>query len=110
MISINNRFILEPYVKEGLKAKRENGLAIPGQREGLKALKLLVNGYVNGHMIPAGTLAYIREEILHTHPWSTKVLTYTEGSEEKKCIIAPLEHIEMFGVLYLGDDHARIKT
>ena len=97
MISVNNRLILEPYVKEGLKAKVTGGIAMPGQRDGLKGLKLVVAAYMpDGKVMPAGSIAYIREEVLYNHPWSTKVLTFTKDGEEKKCIIAPFEHAEMF--------------
>ncbi len=103
MISINNRFILEPYVKEGLKAKVTGGIAMPGQRDALKALKVLIDGSLsNGQIIRAGSVAYIREEILYSHPWSTKVLTLNLKDQEVKCIIAPLEHIEIFDEMSHG--------
>ena len=95
MISVNNRFMLEPYVKEGLKAKVQGGIAMPGQRDGLKRLEVLVDGFLpNGDRITAGSFAYIREEMLYTHPWASKVLT-VEGMDFK-CIIVELAHIEGF--------------
>lgn len=90
--------MLEPYVKEGLKAKVQGGIAMPGQRDGLKALKVLVDGSLpDGTKIPNGSFALIREELLYSHPWASKVLTL-EGSE-MKFIIVELTHIEGFSHL-----------
>ena len=97
MISVNSRFILEPYIKEALKAKVQGGIAMPGQRDGLKGLKLLVDGLLpNGDKVPAGSTAYIREEILYTHQWASKILTL-EGSD-MKFILVDLQHIDCFDI------------
>lgn len=105
MISVNNRFILEPYVKEGLKAKVTGGIATPGQRDGLKKLKVLVNGFLpNWQVVPAGSDAYIREDVLYNHPWASKVFNLTINGVEKQCIIVSFEHIELFDIMSnLGD-------
>jgi hypothetical protein len=96
MISQNNRLILEPYVKEGLKAVRLGGIATPGQRDGLKGLKLLIDAHLlDGRIIGAGTIAYIREEVLHTHPWASKLLTV--AAIEGKFLIVELSYVEFFG-------------
>lgn len=74
--SINNRIVLEQYIKEGLKAVRTGGIATPGQRDGVKGLKVLIGTTLpNGERIPVGSIAYIREEVLHTHQWASKPLT-----------------------------------
>jgi len=74
--SLNNRLVLEQYIKEGLKAKVMGGIATPGQRDGVKGLQVLVDAYLSdGRKIPKGSMAYIREEILHTHQWASKPLT-----------------------------------
>lgn len=79
--SLNNRLIVEPYIKEGLKAKISGGIATPGQRDGLKGLKVLMDAYLSdGRKIPEGSVAYIREEVLHTHPWASKPLTWTQST------------------------------
>jgi len=73
MFSVNNKLILEAYVKEGLKAKIQGGIAIPGQRSGLKGLQVLVDTTLsNGKEIPKGSIAYIKEEALYTHAWASQ--------------------------------------
>ena len=74
MYSINNRLVVEQYVKEGLKAKTISGIATPGQRDGLKGLKVLVTFHSKDISIPEGSTVYVREEVLHTHPWASKPL------------------------------------
>ena len=74
--SLNNRVILEQYTKSGLKSEVKNGIATPGQKDGIKGLLVLVDAYLpDGRRIPKGSTAYIREEILHTHAWASKPLT-----------------------------------
>ena len=99
--SLNNRLVLEPYVKEGLKAKISGGIATPGQRDGLKGLKVLMDAYLSdGRKIPEGSTAYIREEVLHTHPWASKPLTW-EGGAVNKLLIVESSYVEFF---YIPDD------
>lgn len=75
-LSLNNRIITEEYVKEGLKAKVLGGIATPGQRDGLKGLKVLVDSHLSdGRHIPKGSTVYIREETLYVHAWASKPLT-----------------------------------
>lgn len=75
IFSLNNRLILEQYVKEGLKSERIHGIATPGQRDGLKGLKVLMGTKLsNGEVIHGGSIAYIREETLFTQPWASKHL------------------------------------
>lgn len=95
--SLNNHLILEPYVKRGLEAKREGGIATPGQKDNLEGLKLLIDFHLpDGFVIPAGAIAFIKEETLHTHGWASKILTspYIEG----KFIIAEFSCVEGFSV------------
>jgi hypothetical protein len=83
MFSVNNKLILEPYVKEALKAKVQGGIAIPGQRDGVKGLRLLVNAMLNdGKSIPKGSIVYIKEEALHNHSWASKVNTCDAFSDK----------------------------
>lgn len=93
MFSLNNRIIVEQYIKEGLKAKVSGGIATPGQRDGLKGLKVLVEAHLtDGTKVYAGDKAYIREEVLHTHPWASKTLTCE--SIEGKFLIVDLTYVE----------------
>ena len=91
--SVNNRLIVEQYIKEGLKAKVSGGIATPGQRDGLKGLKVLVDAtLLDGTKVPRGSIAYIREEVLHTHPWASKPLTCDTFSG--KFLIVELSFVE----------------
>lgn len=96
MFSLNNRLVLEQYIKEGLKAKVSGGIATPGQRDGLKGLKVLMTAVLTlpygEQRIPAGSIAYIREEVLHTHPWASKPLTCDKLSE--KFMLVDLTYVE----------------
>lgn len=74
--SLNNRLILQEYVKDGLKSKVMNGIATPGQRDGLKGLTVLLDAYLSdGRHIPKGSVAYIKEETLWSHGWASKSLS-----------------------------------
>lgn len=71
--SVNNRLVVEAYVKEGLKTEIKGGIATPGQRDSIKGLKVLVGTVLSdGRNVPKGSVAYIREEVLHTHQWASK--------------------------------------
>lgn len=93
IFSLNNRLVLEEYVKKGLESKVVGGIATPGQRDGIKKLKILVaTRLADGRDIPAGSYAFIREEALHTQAWASKFFT-TEGVTGR-FMIADLPWIE----------------
>ena len=93
--SINNRIALECYVKDGLKSKVQNGIATPGQRDGMKGLRVLIGTTLSdGRHIPAGSTAYIKEEVLYTQPWATKFLTCDFLNE--KFMLADLHQVDFF--------------
>ena len=94
LFSLNNRLIVEQYVKEGLKAKVQGGIATPGQRDGLKGLKVLVNAILpNGDVLYRGSTVYVREEVLHNHPWASKPLTCDAIPD--KFMIVELSFVEL---------------
>ena len=65
MISINDRLILEQYVKEEIKAQVVGGLARMGHKLSLKPLKVLVETKLsNGLVVPVGSTVYVKEETL----------------------------------------------
>lgn len=70
--SVNNRIVVEPYKKEELKAQIKGGLALIGQKQTVKGLKLLVDADWSKDMAlfsaRAGDTVYIKEEVLHNHP------------------------------------------
>jgi hypothetical protein len=93
IFSLNNRLVLEEYVKEGLKSRVVGGIATPGQRDGLKKLKVLVGTKLaNGTDIQQGSYAYLREEALHNQPWASKF--FTCDGIEGKFMIVDLQWIE----------------
>lgn len=93
MFSVNNRLVLEEYVKEALKSEKVGGIATPGQRDGIKKLKVLVGTRLSdGRDIPEGSYAYLREEALHTQAWATKL--FKCPSINGKFILVDLQWIE----------------
>lgn len=91
--SLNNRLVLEPYIKDGLKAEVRNGIATPGQRDSLKGLRVLMETTLSdGHRISVGSIAYIREEVLHTQQWASKPLSC--DTLPGKFLVADLAHVE----------------
>lgn len=97
--SINNRLIVEPYVKEAMKAELKHGFAFIEQKTKLKGLKLLIAARVTiGTQIVCfakGSTVYIKEELLHTQPWAQKVLECPEV--EGPFIIVDLTYVELVG-------------
>ena len=85
-VSYNNRLIVEKYVKGELRHKERNGLAFIDQKLNLKGLKVLMDANISlgGYLItiPKGSIAYIKEEDLHTKPWAKQPLEseVVEGS------------------------------
>ncbi len=91
--SLNNRLILEPYVKEALKKEIIGGIASPGQRTGVKGLRVLVPTTLSdGRHVPSGSVAYIKEETLNTFDWATKL--FSCDTVPGKFLIADLVHVE----------------
>jgi hypothetical protein len=71
--SFGTKLVVEAYVKEALRSKEVNGFARLDQKDSLKGLKVLVSARLpNGIFVPKGSLAYIREELLHAQPWAQK--------------------------------------
>ena len=96
--SLNNRLVLEQYIKDGLKSEVRNGIAVPGQRDAVKGLKVLMDATLaDGRRVPKGSTAYIREEVLHTHPSASKPLTCNTLST--KFMIVELSYIEFIDTL-----------
>lgn len=73
--SFNNRLIVEAYTHTELRQEVRSGWATVSQRNNLKGLTVLVQAHLNdGTVIPKGSIAYIREELLHTHPFAKNKL------------------------------------
>jgi len=74
--STNNRLIVEIYKKEAIRSTEKSGFAFIDQKIKLKGLKVLADArlIVNGIeiVIKKGSIAYIKEEQLHTQQWAQK--------------------------------------
>jgi hypothetical protein len=91
--SVNNRFIVEPYIKEALRKEVIGGVATPGQRDGMKGLKTLMpTKLLDGREIPIGSTVYIREETLHSQPWAAK--QFTSDTLKTKFIVVDFAYVE----------------
>jgi hypothetical protein len=85
--SLNNKLFLQPYEHEqGLKTEIRGGLAFAKQRVAVKGLRVLIDARVsvgNDHMyIPAGSIAYVPENLLVSQPWAKDIRT-SDLCEEK---------------------------
>jgi hypothetical protein len=66
MLSLNNCLVVEQYVKQEVKSQLVGGFAQMSHKIGLKPLKVLVDAKLaDGTLVPAGSVAYVREEYLH---------------------------------------------
>lgn len=73
--SLNNRLIVEAYKKEALRGEVKNGFSFLAQKITSKGLRVLADAKLtDGTVILKGSMAYFREETLHTAPWATKSL------------------------------------
>jgi len=73
--SLNNRLLVEVYKKGELRSKISNGFATIDQKSTLKGLRVLVEGKLgDGTIVRKDSIAYIREEALHTQQWAQKHL------------------------------------
>lgn len=92
--SFNNRLIVEVYRKGDLRASEVNGFAFVAQKVNLKGLKVLVAASLtDGRVIPEGSIAYIKEEILHTQSWAQKPLEC--DAIKGQFLIVELAHVEL---------------
>lgn len=95
--SLNNRLVVEVYVSTGLTTEIKNGLATPGQRDGIKALRVLVGTVLSdGRVVEAGDVAFIREENLYNQPWTKKVYKCPSLTPEP-FHLADLIHVDAIG-------------
>ena len=95
-LSFNDILILEPYQQgQGFKEEIRGGIAIVQQKSSLFGLKVLVEAKLSdGSFIPAGSTAYISEELLSTQQWAKKMWT-SAALPEKKFIKVELKYVDM---------------
>jgi hypothetical protein len=91
--SLNNRLIVEKYTKEALRSKEVSGFAFVDQKLTLKGLKTLIDAKLtDGTLIRKGTIAFIKEEVLHTAAWAQK--SYTCDGVEGQFLIVDINQVE----------------
>lgn len=95
--SVNNRLVLESY-KGGreLKTNNSSGFAKVSQKIELSGLRILVDAKLSiGNtvvQVQRGSIAYIKQEYLHNHPWAKNILE--SDSIGEPFVIAELNMIE----------------
>jgi hypothetical protein len=97
--SVNNRLILETYTQKALEPKRLGGIATPGQKDGVKGLRVLMDATISdGRKIPKGSLAYIKEEVLYNHS-TTIFKSLTCDTMINSFMIVDQQYIEFFDAI-----------
>lgn len=95
--SFNNRLIVEAYKNEGgLKTTISHGIAMVSQKVTVKGLRVLVETKLaDGTIVQEGSIAYIKEELLHTSAWAKKLLECADV--DGQFMIVELKDVEMIG-------------
>lgn len=64
-----NKLIVEAYQYKGLESEFKGGIARPVQKNNLKGLRVLIQANLaDGTIVPVNSIAYIKEELLFSHP------------------------------------------
>jgi len=93
--SMNNKLVLAAYKKEALRANVSNGFARPDQKVTVKGLEVLMDAKLNdGTLVLKGSLAYVKEESLHTQAWAQK--NYESDAVGVPFILADATNVEFF--------------
>jgi len=83
--SFNGKLVLEVYVHTEVRSNTTKGWTGVVQKNNLKGLKVLVDANLpNGSSVSAGSVAWIKEDLLHSSPWAKDV---------RKCDFIPGEFI-----------------
>jgi hypothetical protein len=96
ILSFNDTLILEPYQQgQGLKEEVRSGFAFVKQKSELFGLKVLVEAKLSdGTYIPAGSTAYISEELLSSQQWAKNAKTCAALGEQK-FILVEMKYVNM---------------
>lgn len=91
--SFSNRLILESYNQgQGVKSEVRAGIAFVAQKTDAIGLKVLVTAVLhNGHVIPEGSIAYVKEDILFG-PIAKDIRTAKGALGDQKYIELDLAH------------------
>jgi hypothetical protein len=91
--SFNNRLVVEAYQKTGLQTTVNAGFAFIQQKVTVKGLEVLMDAQLaDGTFVPKGSIAYIKEELLHTSAWAQKILE--SDTFERPFIIVDMTNVE----------------
>lgn len=67
--SFNNKLIVEAYKHTEIRPEGNKGWVQASQKNNLKGLKVLIQATLSdGTIVPAGSMAYLKEEFLHSSP------------------------------------------
>lgn len=100
--SFNGKIILEAYTHTEVKADIRSGWATINQKTSLKGLTVLIQAILSdGTIIPSGSTAYIKEELLHTQPWAKNKLK--SDTLSKEFIIVGMNEIEYIDPPFEGN-------
>lgn len=73
--SYNNKLILQAYIHTEIRAEGNKGWIQASQKNNLKGLKVLIQAILSdGTVVPAGSTAYLKEELLHSAPFAKNKL------------------------------------
>jgi|SRR5580700_10028420 hypothetical protein len=73
--SFNNKLIVEAYKHTEIRAEGNKGWVQASQKNNLKGLKVLIQANLSdGTVVPAGSTAWIKEELLHSAPFAKNKL------------------------------------
>ena len=91
--SFNNKLITETYTAGEIRADSSSGWAKIDQKNNVKGLKLLVESkFLDGTVVPVGSLIYVREDALHTQAWAKKITK--SDSLKQNFIVVNLADVE----------------
>jgi hypothetical protein len=83
--SFNNKLVLEAYVHTEIRPEGNRGWIQASQKTNLKGLKVLVQAVLpDGTIVLKNSIAFIKEELLHSAPFAKNKL---------KCQTIPVEFI-----------------
>lgn len=95
IFSLNNRLVVEPYRKDRAlrPANTGTGFALVSQKIEIVGLKVLIDAKLSdGTIIFKDSIAYIKEEYLHSAPWAQKsTKSEAVGGD---CLVVDLNYVE----------------
>jgi len=94
--SYGNNIVLEAYKQgQGVVSEVKGGFAFARHKNALIPLKVLVTAQLaDGSLIPAGTIAVIKEDVLTSHAWA-KDIRHSD-SLKSDIIIGDISYIAYF--------------